>query len=621
MLQQPQLEADASWKQRFRRVTTRTQIAKANPQRGLAASNRTGVSQLYAWDVATGELRQLTDRAGGIPGGVIAPDARWIFYLDDQQGNEIGHWVRVPFAGGPPEDITPELPPYASWGLSLNRTSSVIGVSVANDNGFQLYALPVEADDTIGEPQALFQTNKLMLGPALSYDGSVAVVAVPQGTGGLHFKLVALDLRSGAHLAELSDGADTSVEMKMFAQLPDDMRMLGTSNRSGNSRPLLWNPRTGERADLLLPGVEGEVQPEDWSADGQHILLCQYRQAVQQLYLYNVLDNTARKLEHPRGVFEGVYFGPDGQIFAHWQDATHPPQLIALDAQTGKLLRTVLSPGEVPPSRPWRSMTFPSTDGTPIQGWLALPEGDGPFPTILDTHGGPTAVMMEYYSAGAQAWLDHGYAFATINYRGSTTFGREFEQQIWGDVGHWEVEDMVAAQRWLVDQGISAPDQILLTGWSYGGYLTLQALGKRPELWAGGLAGIAIADWAIQYEDSAETLKGYLLALLGGTPDEKPEVYAAASPITYVERVQAPVLVIQGSNDSRCPPRPMRMYEARMKELGKQIEVHWFDAGHGLYVVDQAIQHQELMLEFAYRVLQSRQNVPSPPNPGAAGRS
>ncbi|PLS80493.1 MAG: S9 family peptidase, partial [Chloroflexi bacterium] len=549
MLQQPQLEADASWKQRFRRVTTRTQIAKANPQRGLAASNRTGVSQLYAWDVATGELRQLTDRAGGVPGGVIAPDARWIFYLDDQQGNEIGHWVRVPFAGGPPEDITPELPPYASWGLSLNRTSSVIGVSVANDNGFQLYALPVEADDTIGEPQALFQTNKLMLGPALSYDGSVAVVAVPQGTGGLHFKLVALDLRSGAHLAELSDGADTSVEMKMFAPLPDDMRILGTSNRSGNSRPLLWNPRTGERADLLLPGVEGEVQPEDWSADGQHILLCQYRQAVQQLYLYNVLDNTAQKLEHPRGVFEGVSFGPDGQIFAHWQDATHPPQLIALDAQTGKLLRTVLISGEVPPSRPWRSMTFPSTDGTPIQGWLALPEGDGPFPTILDTHGGPTAVMMEYYSAGAQAWLDHGYAFATINYRGSTTFGREFEQQIWGDVGHWEVEDMVAAQRWLVDQGISAPHQILLTGWSYGGYLTLQALGKRPELWAGGLAGIAIADWAIQYEDSAETLKGYLLALLGGTPDEKPEVYAAASPITYVERVQAPVLVIQGSND------------------------------------------------------------------------
>lgn len=79
-----------------------------------------------------------------------------------------------------------------------------------------------------------------------------------------------------------------------------------------------------------------------------------------------------------------------------------------------------------------------------------------------------------------------------------------------------------------------------------------------------------------------------------------------SSPLTYVEQVQAPMLVMQGRNDTRCPPRPMRLYEARMKELGKHIEVHWFEAGHGSYVVDQAISHQELMLEFAYRVLQCR---------------
>ncbi len=602
MLQAPRLEADASWKQRFRRTTTSTQIAKANPRRGMASSNRTGVSQLYAWDVATGELRQLTNRVSGVVGGVISPDGQWIHYLDDQQGNEIGHWVRVPFAGGPSEDVTPDMPLYASWGLSINRSNSVIGLSIANDNGFQLYSLPLE-DGSISEPQPVFQTNKLMLGPSLSSDGSIAVVAFPQGTSGLHFKLAALDLRSGQHIAELSDGVETSIQMNMFSPLPDDIRILATSDQTGNARPLLWNPRTGERFDLLLDGVEGEVQPEDWSADGQHILLCQYRQAVQQLYVYHVADNTVRRLDHPVGVYEGVYFGPDGEIFAHWQNSTHPPQLIALDAHSGKQVRTVLQPDDIPSSRPWRSITFPSTDGTPIQGWLSLPDGEGPFPTILDTHGGPTAVMMEYFSAGAQAWLDHGYAFVTINYRGSTTFGRAFEQQIWGDLGHWEVEDMAAAHRWLVHEGISDPNQILLTGWSYGGYLTLQALGKRPELWAGGLAGIAIADWAVQYEDSAETLKGYLLALLGGTPDEKPELYAASSPITYVEQVQAPVLVIQGSNDSRCPPRPMRMYQAKMRELGKPIEVHWFEAGHGSYVVEQSIEHQELLLQFAHRVL------------------
>jgi dipeptidyl aminopeptidase/acylaminoacyl peptidase len=214
-------------------------------------------------------------------------------------------------------------------------------------------------------------------------------------------------------------------------------------------------------------------------------------------------------------------------------------------------------------------------------------------------------VATESFSPGSQAWLDHGFAFLTINYRGSTTFGKAFEEQIWGDLGHWEVEDMVAARNWLVEQGIARPDEILLTGWSYGGYLTLMGLGKRPDLWAGGMAGIAIADWAIQYEDTADVLRGYQVALFGGTPEQKPELYAASSPISYAERVSAPVLIIQGRNDTRTPARPIEMYEAKLKALGKQIELHWFDTGHlGSFAqTELAIKHQEIMLRFAYRVL------------------
>ncbi len=170
-------------------------------------------------------------------------------------------------------------------------------------------------------------------------------------------------------------------------------------------------------------------------------------------------------------------------------------------------------------------------------------------------------------------------------------------------MGHWEVEDIAAARNWLVEQGIADPEQILLTGWSFGGYLTLMGLGKRPDLWAGGMAGIAIADWAIQYEDTADTLKAIQVAILGGTPEEKPEVYAKSSPITYADQVAAPVLVIQGRNDTRCPARPMEMYEQKMRSLGNDIEVVWFESGHGSLVVDQEIEHQELMLRFASRVL------------------
>jgi dipeptidyl aminopeptidase/acylaminoacyl peptidase len=371
----------------------------------------------------------------------------------------------------------------------------------------------------------------------------------------------------------------------------------------------VWNPHTDERLDIALPELNGEVVPLDWSRDAGCLLLCQFAQAVQQLYLYDLTTQTLSKLNHPSGTFgffaaTGTYFGPGDEIFAQWQDAAHPSQLIALDAQTGEKTRTVLAAGDVPPGRPWKSITFPSSDGQMIQGWLGVPEGKGPFPVILHTHGGPVVVATEVFLPSSQCWMDHGFAFLTINYRGSITFGREFQEKIWGNPGHWEVEDMAAAREWLVRERIARPDAILLTGGSYGGYNTLMALGKQPDLWAGGMALVAISDWAMLYEDSADTLKGYLVALFGGTPQEKPEQYRLSSPITHAQQVSAPVLIIQGRNDTRTPSRPVEVYEQKLKELGKSIEVHWFDAGHVGAGVERDIQNHEIMLRFAYRVLE-----------------
>jgi len=278
--------------------------------------------------------------------------------------------------------------------------------------------------------------------------------------------------------------------------------------------------------------------------------------------------------------------------------------LIALDSETGEQKRVVVAAAaEVPPGHSWRSVTFTSSDGQMVQGWLGLPDGEGPFPTILETHGGPTAVQTEEFDPGSQAWLDHGFAYLTVNYRGSSSFGRAFEEKIRGNIGYWELEDMVAGRDWLVGQGIAKADQVFVTGWSYGGYLTLFALGKRPELWAGGMAGVAFGDFAIAYEDEAETLRAYDRGLMGGTPQEKPEAFAVSSPITYAAQVKAPLLIIQGRNDTRCPPRSIEVYETKMKELGKPIEVYWFDAGHGSLQVEQRIDQQERMMRFVYGVL------------------
>ena len=610
MLTDLQLGENARWKERFRApVVVWTRIAPANPTRGLAITNASGKYQLYSWDVPDGTLRQLTDRPTGILFGELSGDGRWVYFLDDREGNEIGHFVRIPFAGGEPQDLTPDLPPYSFWVLSSTGSGSHLGFTAADAEGFHIYSLETKANGEASRARQLFHSRKLAFGPTYSYAGEIAVIATTERATLLHYNLIAVDTASGEQIAELWDGPGTSLEPAVFSPRAGDPRITATTNRSGVKRPLIWNPCTGERIDLELPDLAGEVFPVDWSPDGRHLLLCQFAEAVQRLYLYDLVSQTRTKLNHPGGTFDfyagsGTFFGPGGEIFAQWQDAAHPSQLIALDAGTGEKTRTVLAAGEVPPGRPWKSITFPSSDGQRIQGWLGVPEGEGPFPTVLHTHGGPEAVMTEMFGPGSQTWIDHGFAFLTINYRGSTTFGREFQEKIWGNVGYWEMEDLAAAHHWLVKEGIAQPDAILLTGASYGGYNTLMGLGKWPDLWAGGMALVAVSDWAMMYEDSADTLKGYMVALFGGTPQEKPEQYRLSSPITYAQEVSAPVLIIQGRNDTRTPSRPVEVYEQKLKELGKSIEVHWFDAGHVGAGVERDIQNHEIMLRFAYRVLE-----------------
>jgi dipeptidyl aminopeptidase/acylaminoacyl peptidase len=468
-----EIQPDDTWKQRFRApVVLYTQLAQENPARGLAVSNRSGIYQLYAWKVATGELTQLTDGPEARVFGAIAPDGRYVYYLADQQGNEIGHWVRLPFEGGEPEDMTPDLPNYASWSWDFGRAGTIGGFVAADDEGFHLYVIELHTGGGTSVanppgPRMLYHTAKLIVGPYLSHGGEIAVIGTTERTGKPALSLVAFDVSSGERRA-------------------------------------------------------------------------------------------------------------------------------------------------VPASASWQSVSFHSSDGQAIQAWLAVPRGrDGPFPTVLETHGGPEAVTTEVFSPRAQTWLDHGFAYLTVNYHGSTTFGRAFQASIWGRPGDLEVEDMTAAHTWLVEHGIARRDEIFATGWSYGGYLTLQALGTRPELWAGGMAGVAIADWTMEYEDEAETLRGYDVALFGGTPEDKPDAYTRGSPLTYVENVRAPVLIIQGRNDTRCPPRQVEVYEEKMKELGTPIEVVWFDAGHIGGRVEQDIEHMEIMLNFVQRVRQGRAELSS----------
>jgi dipeptidyl aminopeptidase/acylaminoacyl peptidase len=143
----------------------------------------------------------------------------------------------------------------------------------------------------------------------------------------------------------------------------------------------------------------------------------------------------------------------------------------------------------------------------------------------------------------------------------------------------------------------------VLTGGSWGGYLTLLGLGTQPDRWRCGVAAVPVADYVAAYEDEMEPLKAFDRSLFGGSPEEVPEVYERCSPLTYVAQVRAPLLVLAGANDPRCPIRQVDNYLAALEEHGIPHEVYRFDAGHGSLVVDERVRQMRAELAFVADVL------------------
>jgi dipeptidyl aminopeptidase/acylaminoacyl peptidase len=131
----------------------------------------------------------------------------------------------------------------------------------------------------------------------------------------------------------------------------------------------------------------------------------------------------------------------------------------------------------------------------------------------------------------------------------------------------------------------------------------LLGLGTQPERWSLGVAAVPVADYVAAFEDEMEPLKAYDRALFGASPDEDLQLYLDRSPLTFIENVRVPVMILAGANDPRCPIRQIDNYIARLEELGKPHEVLRFDAGHGSLRTEERIRQMEGQIDFVARHL------------------
>lgn len=591
-------EAEARWRARFHapRISVPEWSIDA-PDANIYVSNASGVWEVYAWDRSTGEHRRVTDRPNGTLHATPSPDGRWIWWFNDTDGDEFGSWVREPFteaAGVTAERAVPDV--HDGYPAGLEIGTRVVAVGVSTDDGSELFA-------HIGGETTRFYSHDDDAGIAsLSRDETLLAISHSEHGDSRHPALRVLSTDGFEAVADKWDGEGKGLSALEFSPVGGDSRLLVLHERRGREELLIWDAAADTEQEITLD-LPGEVVAA-WYPDADALLVVHFHQGRSSLYRYDLASGGLSSLDTPPGRIGGAGVRPDGTVEYSWSSAAQPTAVRARAADgTDSIL--LEPPGERAPESAPVTDAFVEGIGGQIHALVSRPIGapEGPLPTVFSLHGGPHSADEDRFSAYRATWLDAGFAVVEVNYRGSTGYGSAWRDAIEGRPGLTELEDVAAVHDWAVQSGLADPEKCVVSGASWGGYLTLLALGTQPARWAAGVAGVPVADYVAAYEDEMEQLRSFDRALFGGSPDSVPAVYKECSPITYVEAVTAPVMVLAGDNDPRCPIRQIENYLDRLAKREIPFEFYRYDAGHGSLVIAETIKQTSIEVYFALRAV------------------
>jgi dipeptidyl aminopeptidase/acylaminoacyl peptidase len=291
---------------------------------------------------------------------------------------------------------------------------------------------------------------------------------------------------------------------------------------------------------------------------------------------------------------------PDGmilsaEVYGDHAYVTHtslrdPPRVLRVDIKSGTY--SIVVGGEAPREvvdslAEVVYVEVPSFDGVRVPTYVLVSSRTSkPGPLVVYPHGGPWAEVADSWSPILLLLTSLGYHVVAPNFRGSTGYGERFRKLDLGDPGGGDLEDVVYATRWAINNGIADPGRVAIVGYSYGGYMTFMAMVKYPELWRCGVAGAGVTDWVEDYELADAYFKKYDEILFAG----RKELFIERSPITYVDNLRSPICIVHPQNDSRCPLRPIMKFAYKLMELGKPFELHVIpDIGHAISLDAEAL--------------------------------
>ena len=570
----------------------------------LFVSNISGQFNLWSVGVDGGwpdQLTTYTDRS--VRAIAVAPDGT-ILFTADRDGDEFTQLFRIA-ADGWPEQLTDlaQVQHYifaGAWTHDGSRFAFSANSRRPQDGEVFVW-------NGSDEPRYLFGEGMFAFGGNFSPDGTtLQAVEFRSNTDN---SLYVVDAESGAAV-ELTPH-EGQVKFLPGPWAADGTGFYVLTDEGREFQGLAFQQlEPGRREWVETP--ERDVDEVAGSADGRVLAWLENTDGWSRLRVRDLVSGAdLPEPRLPQGTVSvlgsGLALSHDGSRLALvWDRPARPPEVWVVDTASGEarpvtesrlggLRRLRLREPEL--------VSYPSFDKREIPAWLYRPDAGGPAPFVLAIHGGPEAQERPIYRAVFQYLLSRGIGVLATNIRGSTGYGRTYQTLIHHDWGGSDLEDWRHAADWLREQDFVDGERLGVYGGSYGGFATLTCVTRLPEYWAAAVDIVGPSNLVTFARSVPPQWLRFMAAWVGDSETEE-EFLLERSPITYVDQVRAPLLVIQGAKDPRVVKAESDQMVERLRELGREVEYVVFeDEGHGFTRYENEVRGYRLTCEWLERHL------------------
>ena len=521
-------------------------------------------SDVWLLDLGRQESTRLTTRRDLQPywedtTPVLSPDGSQVAYADE------GDVWLAPTTGGPPRKLVEGGSPV--W---LDGGTLIITVERDDRHRLAVVALDDPWPQPLVRPSAGLDERGDEGDAAVSPDGrEVAFTFRPRGDLN-RTEIRVADVDSGE--ARALTGA-SGLHDREPTWAPDGSAIAFTAQRNEWYELRAVEARTG--AERVLAAEEADFSEPRWYRDGSRLAAIRSRGFQRDLVFVDAASGEVKVLA-AGGSWETPLPTADNTIVAMYEDQSTPPELrLVMDTDQGT---PILSPApalvRAAPHVRAEEVSFRSADGLEIQGLLFRPApGDRSAPAVVYPHGGPTEFYGDQWDGHAQYFVDKGYAWLALNYRGSTGRGRTFERLNFGAWGVGDMQDCLAAADFLRTVDGIDPGRLAIFGASYGSYLALCAVTDDDQRrFRCAVCKYGDCDLLTTWAQGDREGVLYTGENMLGHPGANRDAWVRGSPVDRLGNVQVPILVAHGEQDKRVSPKQSEQLVAELQKLGKTYE-------------------------------------------------